>query len=100
MEKYGQHDWYNYLFASKVCDAELTKRNRLHRMFDVELSSPDEHRVSQATRDSMGVFMHKFLDYINNNCCYAIYKCDSTNILGNRHGFGTDSKPAKAKRNK
>jgi hypothetical protein len=97
MEKYGQHDWDNYVFASRVCDAELSKKNRLYRIFNIEMGGPDDKKITQVARDSMGIFMGQFMDYINYNCCYAVYQCDSTNKLGGNVKDPDASRPKKAR---
>jgi hypothetical protein len=97
MEKYGQHNWNNYLFASRVCDAELAKENRLYRISILEIDEPFPKPYNKARGDSIVSFLSKFNDYINYNCCYAVYKCDSTNKSGGNVKDPDASRPKKAR---
>jgi hypothetical protein len=68
--------------ASQVCGDKLTSENRYIKLWSVDMNDRElDKRISDETRDSVKLFMDKFRDYTDTNCCKEVLACpDSTEL--------------------
>lgn len=68
--------------ADKTCGDKIVAENRYVKLWTVDFrDSARNNRITNDTRDSVKLFMNRFRDYTNANCCKEVLVCpDSTEL--------------------